>query len=60
MKYIITYGDNKSNIYTNIKQICQPQLGSGLHTKPDTVKFILLPSDPDELVDQLKLILLEK
>ena len=52
MKYIITYGDKKSNRYNNIEHLCQPQLGSGLHTKPDTVKFNSLPSDPDELVEE--------
>ena len=31
----------------------QPQIGSGLN-------FIFLPSDPDEIVDQLKLLYFEK
>ena len=37
-----------------IKYLLQPQLGSELN------KFIFLPSDPDELVDQLKLLYFEK
>ena len=37
-----------------IKYLFQPQLGSGLN------QYVFLPSDPDELVDQLKLIVLEK
>ena len=53
MKYDLTYGDKKSSRYNIIKYLFQPQLGSG-------IKFVFLPSDPDELVDQLKLIVLEK
>ena len=37
-----------------IKYLFQPQLGSGLN------QYVFLLSDPDELVDQLKLIVLEK
>ena len=48
------FGDKKSNGYKFIKRLLQPQLGSGL------TKFIFLPSDPDELVDQLKLLYFEK
>ena len=47
MKYDLNYGDKKSNRINFIKRLHQPQLGSGLN------KFIFLPSDPDELVDQL-------
>ena len=55
MKYNINYGDKKSSRYYLIKAMFNTyyQEGSGL-------KFIFLPSDPDELVDQLKLIVLEK
>ena len=55
MKYKINYGDKKSSRYYLIKAMFNTyyQEGSGL-------KFIFLPSDPDELVDQLKLIVLEK
>ena len=58
MKYNIYYGDKKSRRYHLIKAIFntyyqQPQLGTGLN-------FIFLPSDPDELVDQLKLLYFEK
>ena len=53
MKYDLNYGDKKSSRYNIIKYLFQPQLGSG-------IKFVFLPFDPDELVDQLKLIVLEK
>ena len=53
MKYNINYGDKKSHRYLFIKAMLQPQIGSGL-------TFIFLPSDPDELVDQLKLLYFEK
>ena len=53
MKYNINYGDKKSHRYYFIKAMLQPQIGSGLN-------FIFLPSDPDELVDQLKLLYFEK
>ena len=59
MKYKLNYGDKKSNRYFLIKvlinkyQEIYQQSGSGLN-------FVILPSDPDELVDQLKLIVLEK
>ena len=53
MKYNIYYGDKKSNRYKFIKSMLQPQIGSGLN-------FVFLPSDPDELVDQLKLLYFEK
>ena len=53
MKYNINYGDKKSHRYLFIKAMLQPQIGSGLN-------FIFLPSDPDELVDQLKLLYFEK
>ena len=50
MKYDLNYGLKKSSRYNIIKYLLQPQFGSGLKN------FIFLPSDPDELVDQLKLI----
>ena len=53
MKYNIYYGDKKSHRYYFIKAMLQSQIGSGLN-------FIFLPSDPDELVDQLKLLYFEK
>ena len=61
MKYDLNYGDKKSKRYYFIKNLInqytyrdqQSQLGSGLN-------FIFLPSDPDELVDQLKLLYFEK
>ena len=54
MKYNLNYGDKKSNRYNILKDLLQPQLGSGLN------QYVFLPSDPDELVDQIKLIALEK
>ena len=54
MIYDLNNGDKKASRYNMIKYLIQPQLGRGLS------KFIFLPSDPDELVDQLKLIVLEK
>ena len=53
MKYNINYGDKKSHRYYFIKAMLQPQIGSGLN-------FIFLPSDPNELVDQLKLLYFKK
>ena len=53
MKYDLNYGDKKSSSYNIIKYLFQPQLGSG-------IKFVFLPSHPDELVDQLKLLYFEK
>ena len=53
MNYDLNYGDKKSNRYNFIKSMLQPQIGSGLN-------FVFLPSDPDELVDQLKLLYFEK
>ena len=53
MKFDLNYGDKKSSRYIIIKYLFQPQLGSG-------IKFVFLPCDPDELEDQLKLIVLEK
>ena len=55
MKDNINYGDKKSRRYYLIKAMFNTyyQGGSGL-------KFIFLPSDPDELVYQLKLLYFEK
>ena len=53
MNYDSNYGDKKSNRYNFIKSMLQPQIGSELN-------FVFLPSDPDELVDQLKLLYFEK
>ena len=53
MNYDLNYGDKKSNRYNFIKSMLQPQIGSGLN-------FVFLSSDPDELVDQLKLLHFEK
>ena len=65
MKYNINYGDKKSKRYYFIKDLINQyiyqhipyqlsQLGSGFN------QYVLLPSDPDELVDQLKLLYFEK
>ena len=54
MKNDLNLGDKKSSRCKISKSLFQPQLGSG-------IKFVFfLPSDPDELVDQIKLIVLEK
>ena len=53
MNYDLNYGDKKSNRYNFINSMLQPQIGCGLN-------FVFLPSDPDELVDQLKLLYFEK
>ena len=69
MNYDMNYGDKKSKRYFFIKylinqytyqqsQSLNNQLGSGLNG--ETSQIIFLPSDPDELVDQLKLIYFEK
>ena len=71
----MNYGDEKSSTDIIIKYWFQPQLGSGLdqytelrtpsrgksliYAKP-ALLFISLPSDRDELVDQLKLLYFEK
>ena len=65
MKYNINYGDKKSKRYYFIKHLINQyiyqhipyqlsQLGSGYH------QYVFLPSDPGELVDQLKLLYFEK
>ena len=55
-KYNITYGDEKPNRYHFIKELYSgyQQLENGLN------QYIFLPSDPDELVDQLKLLSFKK
>ena len=69
MNYDINYGDKKSKRYFFIKdlnnqytyqqsQSLNNQLGSGLNG--ETSQIIFLPSDPDELLDQLKLLYFEK
>ena len=64
MNYDLNYGDKKSNRYNFIKSVLQPQIGSGLNftgQRPaNPVVCVFLPSDPDELVDQLKLLYFEK
>ena len=64
MNYDLNYGDKKSNRYNFIKSMLQPQKGSGLNftgQRPaNPVVCVFLPSDPDELVDQLKLLYFEK
>ena len=64
MNYDLNYGDKKSNRYNFIKSMLQPQIGSGLNftgQRPaNPVVCVFLPSDPDELVDQLKLLYFEK
>ena len=65
MKYNINYGDKKSKRYYFIKDLINQyiyqhipyqlsQLGSGFN------QYVFLPSDPGELVDQLKLLYFEK
>ena len=65
MKYNLNYGDKKLKRYYIIKDLFiqykyreipyrDSQSGSGFN------QYVFLPSDPDELVDQLKLIVLEK
>ena len=65
MKYNLNYGDKKSKRYYFIKDLINQykyqhipyqlsQLGSGFN------QDVFLPSDPDELVDQLKLLYFEK
>ena len=51
----MNYGDKKSNNFIIIKHFYQQE--RDLHTE---IKFIFLSSDPDELVDQLILIVLEE
>ena len=64
MNYDLNYGDKKSNRYNFIESVLQPQIGSGLNftgQRPaNPVVCVFLPSDPDELVDQLKLLYFEK
>ena len=64
MKHNLSYSDEKSSRYNMIKCLFQPQLGSGLNqytrvTSPSK-SLTCIPSDPGELVDQPKLIVLEK
>ena len=65
MKYNINYGDKKSKRYYFFKDLIiqyiyqhiphqLSQLGSGFN------QYVFLPSDPDELVDQFKLLYFEK
>ena len=64
MNYDLNYGDKKSNRYNFIKSVLQPQRRSGLNftgQRPaNPVVCVFLPSDPYELVDQLKLLYFEK
>ena len=64
LKYKINYGDKKSMRYCFIKDLINQytyqqslnnQLGSGLNGSYGN-QYVFLPSDPDELVDQLKLL----
>ena len=73
MNYNINYGDKKSIRYYFIKDLhnqyyqpLQGYLGSGLNgsyarklSRNYTNQYVFLPSDPDELVDQLKLLYFE-
>ena len=76
MKYDLNYGDKKSIRYQFIKELysryqlqvftqgqsqsyTQGFTGSGLNGEISQ-QYIFLPSDPDELVDQLKLLYFEK
>ena len=76
MNYNINYGDKKSMRYYFVKDLHNQyyQLESGLSSYPrklsrsnsqsyarsHTNQYVFLPSDPDELVDQLKLLYFEK
>ena len=72
MKYNINYGDKKSNRYNFIENLInqyqslnnqlQGFAGSGLNGESyrEASQIIFLPSDPDELVDQSKLLYFEK
>ena len=64
MIYDLNYGNKKSNRYNFINSMLQLQIGSGLNftgQRPaNPVVCVFLPSDPDELVDQLKLLYFEK
>ena len=68
MNYNINSGDKKSMRYSFIKDLHNQyyQLGSGLPSysrklsRSHTNQYVFLPSDPDELVDQLKLLYFEK
>ena len=76
MKYDTSYEDKKSMRYYFIKDLHNQyyQLGSGLpsyarklsrsnsqsYAGSHTNQYVFLPSDPDELVDQLKLLYFEK
>ena len=65
MKYDLNYGVKKSSRSIIFKYLFQPQLGSGIiftrATSPSkSLICVFLPSDPDELVDQLKLLYFEK
>ena len=68
MKNNTSYGDKKSMRYYFNKDLHNQyhQLGSGLPSytrklsRSHTNQYFFLPSDPDELVDQLKLLYFEK
>ena len=50
LKNDLHYGDKKSDRYIIFSYLFQPQLRSGLF------QYVFPPSEPDELVDQLNLI----
>ena len=56
LKYYVIYGDKTSNRYVIIKHSYQPQLGSGLQNN----RYVFLPCDQDELVDQFEVLCFEK
>ena len=68
MKYNTSYGDKKSRRYYFIKGLHNQyyQLGSGMPSytrklsRNHTSQYVFPPSDPDEIVDQLKLLYFEK
>ena len=64
MNYNINYGDKKSIRHYFIKDLYSgyQQLGSELGScaRSYAYQYIFLPSDPDELVDRLKLLHFEK
>ena len=60
MKFdISTLGDEKFDRYNIIKALFQPQVWIGINFTPSTSKSLIcifLPSDPVEVVDQMKLL----
>ena len=60
MKYDLNYGDKKSSRYVLFKVLFNQYLQQQQFQSGSALNYVFLPSDPDELVDQLKLIYFEK